>query len=359
MKLTIVAGARPNFMKIAPLIREINNHAADDIEYSIVHTGQHYDAKLSKIFFEELEIPAPDINLAVGSGSQSEQTARIMIEFEKYILSNPTDVVIVVGDVNSTMACSIVAKKMQIRIAHIEAGIRSFDYSMPEEVNRVVTDALADYFFTTSDFANQNLKKSGVDSTKIHFVGNVMIDTLVWGLNRLRKPNSIEQSAIEPHQYFVLTLHRPSNVDDQKKLISILETIDQNVDKYKVIFPVHPRTKKMLSKVTWSNLILCEPMGYLEFIYLVSNSKGVITDSGGVQEETTYLNIPCITLRKNTERPETVTEGTNELVGDDTTKLIDCLNRILNGDWKRGRTPLYWDGKTAKRIVDVLRQFQS
>jgi UDP-N-acetylglucosamine 2-epimerase (non-hydrolysing) len=356
VKVTIVAGARPNFIKIAPLIREIKKRPEAGIQFRLVHTGQHYDQKLSQIFFEELEIPHPDINLAVGSGSQAEQTGRIMIEFEKELMSHSTDMVIVVGDVTSTMACAIVAKKLQVKLAHIEAGIRSFDFTMPEEVNRVVTDALADYFFTTSSFANENLVKSGVDNSRIFFVGNIMIDTLVWAREKLRKPIDFDRIPLIKQNYFVITLHRPSNVDDVLKMEKIFEAIETGIGSSNAVFPVHPRTAKMLQQSSWksSKIILVEPMSYLEFIYLIENAAGVITDSGGVQEETTVLNVPCITLRGNTERPETITDGTNELIGDNLLKLGEALNKIKSGTSKKGKVPDLWDGKTAERIIKIL-----
>lgn len=343
-------------MKIAPLIREINSRPETNIKFRLVHTGQHYNENLSQVFFNELGIPHPDANLGAGSGTQAEQTARIMVEFEKEMLANPTDLVIVVGDVNSTMACSIVAKKLVTKVAHIEAGIRSFDLTMPEEINRMVTDALADYFFTTSSFANDNLRKSGIDYSKIFFVGNIMIDSLVWSSDKIKQPAEFDSQKLTHGKYFVATLHRPSNVDDPENLKTIFKAIEEGVGDQKVIMPVHPRTAKMLAGIQWSSnsIILVEPMGYLEFIYLIKNSLGVITDSGGVQEETTYLGIPCVTLRKNTERPETVTKGTNELIGDNYPKLRESIGEIRAGKWKRGAIPELWDGKTAQRIVDVL-----
>lgn len=356
MKITIVAGARPNFIKIAALIREIKRRPEAGLHFRLVHTGQHYDKKLSKIFFEELQIPEPDVNLAVGSGSQAEQTGRIMIEFEKDLLANPTDMIIVVGDVNSTMACTIVAKKMQTKVAHIEAGIRSFDYSMPEEVNRIVTDALADYYFTTSSYANDNLRMSGTDQSRIFFVGNIMIDTLMWAKDRIKKPDVFDKYLLKQNGYYVITLHRPSNVDNVAKLRSILDSIEAGIGNSVAVFPVHPRTAKNLEQSSWTSdkIILVEPMSYFEFIYLVQHSAGAITDSGGIQEETTVLGVPCITLRPNTERPETITEGTNELIGDDLLRLVSSLNKIKTGTWKNGRVPALWDGRTAERIVDVL-----
>ena len=351
-----MAGARPNFIKIAPLIREIKRRPETGLQFRLVHTGQHYDTKLSQIFFEELEIPPPDVNLAVGSGTQAEQTAKIMIEFEKELVMHPTDMVIVVGDVNSTMACSIVAKKLQVKLAHIEAGIRSFDFTMPEEVNRVVTDALADYFFTTSSYANQNLVKRGTDQAKIFYVGNIMIDTLEWARKKFKKPIVFTNHSLREHEYFVITLHRPSNVDDISKLKNIITSIDIGIGSNKAVFPVHPRTAKILEGAEWKSgkIIMIEPMSYLEFMYLLENAAGVITDSGGIQEETTVLGVPCITLRANTERPETISDGTNELIGDDMERLVSILNKIKSGTSKKGKVPDLWDGKTAERIVNII-----
>lgn len=359
MKITIVAGARPNFIKIAPLIREINRRPEAGIEFRLVHTGQHYDEKLSGVFFNELQIPSPDANLLVGSGSQAEQTGRIMIEFEKDLICNPTDIVVVVGDVNSTMACAIVAKKLQVKVAHIEAGIRSFDYTMPEEVNRVVTDSLTDYFFTTSSFANENLLKQGVNPARIFFVGNIMIDTLLWAKDKIKRPAVFDQFSLVNRSYFVVTLHRPSNVDNIFKMKEILTTIESGIDDSIVIFPVHPRTAKNLEQLNLKSdkMVLIEPLSYFEFIYLIEHSVAVITDSGGIQEETTVLNVPCITLRANTERPETIEVGTNELVGDDRQKFAESLERIKSGTLKKGGIPDLWDGKTAERIVNVLSSF--
>lgn len=353
MKITLIAGARPNFMKIAPIIRAIENAQAlgNQIHYRLVHTGQHYDDKLSKVFFEQLEIPEPAINLGAGSGTQAEQTARIMIEFEKDLIANPTDLVIVVGDVTSTMACTIVAKKMNTKVAHVEGGIRSFDMAMPEEINRIVTDSLADYFFTTSEVANQNLRKSGVEDRQIFFVGNTMIDTLLAQLPKTKKPTKWAEWKVEAKKYLVLTLHRPSNVDDADKFANWMQVID--AVGLPVIFPVHPRTQKNFSllKKKPANIIACDPLSYHEFIYLIKESKAVITDSGGVQEETTVLGVPCLTLRNNTERPETVTTGTNEMIGDDFVALSNALKNLNEGKWKLGAIPELWDGKTAERII--------
>lgn len=359
MKITLVAGARPNFMKIAPIIRAINNFNETQkaaISFRLVHTGQHYDDKLSKVFFQELEIPEPDVNLGAGSGTQAEQTGRIMIEFEKDLIQHPTDIVVVVGDVTSTMACTIVAKKLNTKVAHVEGGIRSFDMTMPEEINRIVTDALADFFFTTSAVANENLKKTGIRDNQIFFVGNTMIDSLEYSRNKLRKPDVWDQLQLKEKAYFVLTLHRPSNVDDQLKLKTLLKEIDRGASSSTVVFPVHPRTRKNMDsmKGELQHIQAIDPLSYFQFVYLLQHAKGVVTDSGGIQEETTVLGIPCITLRSNTERPETVTEGTNELIGDDFEKLQQAFQKISNGSWKKGRIPAQWDGKTADRIISIL-----
>jgi UDP-N-acetylglucosamine 2-epimerase (non-hydrolysing) len=356
MKLTLIAGARPNFMKIAPIIRAIENaqKSRKEIEYRLVHTGQHYDDKLSKIFFEQLEIPEPNVNLGAGSGTQAEQTARIMVEFEKDLVANPTDLVIVVGDVTSTMACTIVAKKLMTKVAHVEGGIRSFDMTMPEEINRMVTDSIADYFFTTSDVANHNLLKSGVDQSKIFFVGNTMIDTLLTQLPKAVKPQYWDSSHLKSKDYFVLTMHRPSNVDDPKKFEQWMNLLDKVG--LPVVFPVHPRTMKNFSALQEKpkNIFPTDPLSYHEFIYLLKESRAVITDSGGVQEETTVLGVPCLTLRSNTERPETVNEGTNEMIGDDIEALQKALEKVNSGAWKKGSIPPLWDGHTSERIISEL-----
>lgn len=357
MKITIVAGARPNFMKISPIIRAIRVEQKNgvNINYRLVHTGQHYDKAMSDTFFEELSIPYPDANLEVGSGTQAGQTAMIMIRFEEELVKNPTDVVLVVGDINSTMACSIVAKKLGIQLVHVEAGIRSFDLSMPEEINRMVTDAISDHFFTTSHYANNNLVKIGIENGRIHFVGNTMIDTLIANANKFRKPDIFEKISLESKKYLVLTMHRPSNVDDQESLGKILSEIGVNARNLPVVFPAHPRTVVNLRKLENlpDNIKIIEPLGYLEFMYLVKNSFAVITDSGGIQEETTVMKVPCLTLRKNSERPETITVGTNELIHsmDDLAARMDVL---FEGKWKHGEIPELWDGKTSERIVKKL-----
>ena len=355
MIITIVAGARPNFMKVAPIIKAIKQAKAKGkkVHYRLVHTGQHYDKKMSADFFEQLCIPEPDANLGAGGGSQAEQTAAIMVKFEKELLENKPNVVLVVGDVTSTMACTITAKKMCIDVVHVEAGIRSYDMTMPEEINRMVTDAICDHFFTTTEVANTNLKNAGIASERIHFVGNTMIDTLYQNLQRLLQPDLWKQYCLKEKKYFLITLHRPANVDDCENLTHLLDVIMDKTEEYPIVFPVHPRTKKNLDSKysTTSRLILMDPMNYLEFIYMVKNAKAVITDSGGITEETTVLNVPCLTLRNSTERPETVSIGTNELIGDDVEKLKGCLDKIMKGEWKKGEIPSLWDGKTSERII--------
>ena len=358
MKVTIIAGARPNFMKIAPLIHAIQKaqRAGKDISYRLVHTGQHYDKNMSDTFFEELNIPMPDVNLGIGGGSQAEQTAGIMVAFEKDLMANPTDMVIVVGDVTSTMACSIVAKKLCVKVAHVEAGIRSWDLTMPEEINRMVTDSLADLYFTTSEIANTNWRNFGARTEQIHFVGNVMIDTLLANMNRFRKPEIYSQLDLKEKEYIMLTMHRPANVDEADKLKRTMKEIVGNVHGLPVIFPIHPRTAKIFKDlgIEADNLHIVDPMGYLEFNYMVKHSKAVITDSGGITEETTVMGIPCITLRDNTERPETCTLGTNELIGTNPDAIKPILDKLFADQWKKGSIPELWDGKTAKRIVEIL-----
>ena len=355
MNITIVAGARPNFMKIAPIIEAIQNKkkAGFNINYRLVHTGQHYDKNLSGTFFEELNIPLPDRNLEVKSGTQAEQTAAIMIGFENELKENPCNLVMVVGDVTSTMACTIVAKKANIKVTHVEAGIRSGDMRMPEEINRIVTDSLTDYFFTTSTYANENLEQLGVSKSNIFFVGNVMIDTLLKNESRLKKPNLWGDLELHHKKYLVITLHRPSNVDEELQLKTLITQIVELGKDYPIIFPVHPRTQKLLSSLNlnFKNLHYVNPLGYLEFNYLVKNAKAVITDSGGITEETTVMNVPCITLRDSTERPETCNIGTNILVGNDSKKIESAFRILLSGTWKQGTIPELWDGHAAERII--------
>ena len=358
MTITIVAGARPNFMKIAPIIEAIDNRKAQghNIDYRLVHTGQHYDKNLSDSFFEELNIPRPHINLNVKSGSQAEQTAAIMMGFENELKHNPSDLVMVVGDVTSTMACAIVSKKAGIKVAHVEAGIRSGDLDMPEEINRIVTDSLTDYFFTTSTYANKNLAKLGVSKKDIFFVGNVMIDTLLKNKSRFTKPSIWDSLKLETGKYMVITLHRPSNVDEKAQLRSLIVQIIKLSKNYPIIFPVHPRTKKLIEELelNFDNLHYVDPLGYLNFNYLVKNAFAVLTDSGGITEETTVMNVPCITFRNSTERPETCQNGTNVLVGTNQEKISDAFNTLFSNKWKSGKPPELWDGKAAERIVDHL-----
>ena len=362
MKVTIIAGARPNFMKIAPIIHQIKQQQelGENVDFRLIHTGQHYDKKLSGTFFEELNIPLPNVNLEVGSGSQAEQTAAIMVAFEKELIANPTDLVLVVGDVTSTMACTIVAKKLQTKVAHVEGGIRSFDLSMPEEINRMVTDAITDYFYVTSEIAIENLKQIGVKEEAIIFVGNTMIDTLIANLNKLKKPDLFDNLKLKEKHYLVLTMHRPANVDEEQKLKEFIEEIIKSAKGLPILFPAHPRTKNILSKlnITGENLHIVEPLGYLEFNFLVKNSLAVITDSGGITEETTYMKIPCLTLRDNTERPETISIGTNKLVGTNPKNIDNSLQEIFSGNWKTGDIPKFWDGKTSERIVEHLLQLK-
>ena len=435
MKITIIAGARPNFMKIAPIIKAIKgwNELTSErltnerslIQYRLVHTGQHYDKNMSDTFFEELGIPAPDVNLGCGGGTQAEQTAAIMVAFEKELTAHPADIVMVVGDVTSTMACSIVAKKLNTKVCHVEAGIRSWDLTMPEEINRMVTDALADYMFTTSDVANRNLIRMGAVleskpkirdlqslnndlhclapqsarkqasgqttvqisavepeflqdpsqkyasltkntkniSQRVWFVGNVMIDTLLANRSRFRKPEVWDELGLKEKEFIVMTMHRPANVDEENHLRETMEQIVSNVHGLPVIFPIHPRTAKLLFGLEGErvrglegmpNLHIVEPMGYLEFNYLVERAKAVVTDSGGITEETTVMGVPCLTLRDNTERPETCTIGTNELIGTNPAAIKPALDKLFAGEWKKGGIPELWDGHAAERIIGIL-----
>jgi len=359
MQIDIIAGARPNFMKIAPIIEAISEaqKAGKNIGYRLIHTGQHYDKKMSGDFFEQLGIPEPDINLEAGGGTQAEQTAAIMVRYEKVLMEQRPDLVLVVGDVTSTMACSITAKKLNnIKVAHVEAGIRSGDLTMPEEINRMVTDAITDYFFTTSETANSNLREAGVKEENIYFVGNTMIDTLKKQIPRFKEPEIWKTLNLTEKEYIVMTLHRPANVDRGEGLEQLIKTIVSHSNGIPLIFPVHPRTAKNLQSlgISFPNLHLVEPLGYLEFNYLVQRSKAVITDSGGITEETTVMGVPCMTLRDNTERPETCTIGTNELLGTNPDAIPPALEILFAGQWKKGSIPDKWDGKAALRIVDIL-----
>ena len=358
--IDLIAGARPNFMKIAPIIDALQaaQGRGASLEYRLVHTGQHYDRNMSGRFFEELGIPEPNVNLEVGSGSPAEQTAAIMLGYEKVLLERRSDLCLVVGDVTSTMACAIVAQKLGVRVAHVEGGIRSGDWSMPEEINRMVTDAITNWFFTTSETANQLLRCNGVAEDRIFHVGNTMIDTLRKQLPRLRPPVVWVAARLKPQEYFVLTLHRPANVDEPAKLRAMLAAVMLGTRGRSVVFPAHPRTARMLRQLALTDpqLHVTEPLGYHEFNYLVQHAFAVITDSGGVTEETTVLNVPCLTMRDNTERPETVTLGTNELVGTDPSKLAPYFARLFAGQWKQGSIPPLWDGRTGERIVAKLEE---
>jgi UDP-N-acetylglucosamine 2-epimerase (non-hydrolysing) len=356
MLICNVVGARPNFMKIAPVVRELKRRR---IRQFLVHTGQHYDPNMSKIFFDQLGMPEPDIHLGVGSGSHAHQTGRIMAAFEEVCQKRRPDLVIVGGDVNSTMAASLVAAKLQIPVAHVEAGLRSFDRTMPEEVNRIATDLVSEFLFTTEESANKNLRREGISREKIHFVGNCMVDTLLKHVDVAVQGSPWHGFGVEPAGYALVTLHRPSNVDDPKVLKRVMEAIKWVSKKVPVLFPIHPRTRERLKALKMrmgSSLKLCEPLPYLTFLGLMAKARFVLTDSGGIQEETTVLKVPCLTLRWNTERPVTVKSGTNRLVGTDPRKTRESVDRILAGRWPSGRRPPLWDGKAAKRIVDIIER---
>ena len=352
MHILHVVGARPNFMKAAPVFHALRTRPG--MRQTLVHTGQHYDRNLSDVFFSQLEIPAPDMNLGVGSGTHARQTADIMTGFEPVLREKKPDIVLVYGDVNSTVAAALVCAKLLVPVAHVEAGLRSFDRTMPEEVNRIVTDRLADLLFTPSEDGDENLLREGVSSEKIHRVGNVMIDSLV----RLLPGASQCPTNGFPERFALVTLHRPSNVDDSETLKSILESLLAVSDQLDVVFPVHPRTRGRIAQfgLNTDKLHLLEPAPYIDFLALQRRATAVITDSGGIQEETTYLQVPCLTLRSNTERPITVTMGTNTLVGQDSRKLASELSAILEGRGKRGTVPPLWDGHAAERIADVLQR---
>jgi UDP-N-acetylglucosamine 2-epimerase (non-hydrolysing) len=361
MQILNVVGARPNLMKIAPLVEEMARHP--DIQQMLLHTGQHYDDKMSQIFFDQLGIPRPDIYLGVGSGSHAEQTACVMVEFERTLLKVQPDVVVVVGDVNSTLACAITAAKLWVPVAHIEAGLRSFDRRMPEEINRIVTDALSDFLFTTCREADENLEREGVPQEKIFFVGNVMIDTLLKYQHQAQELGTPTRFGLQPGEYALLTLHRPSNVDVPEVFSGILDALVAVQHDLPILFPAHPRTVKRIEEFGFterlkaaSNFYIVEPLGYLEFLDLMMHSMVVLTDSGGIQEETTILGVPCLTLRENTERPITITQGTNVLVGTDPNRIVAETRRILLGESKAGRIPELWDGHTAERIVAILQE---
>ena len=360
INLFLIAGARPNFMKIAPIIKAIsnrNNCGNRSIEYKLVHTGQHYDINMSQVFFKELGIPSPDINLEVGSSSHAVQTANIMIRFEGICLQEKPDYVVVVGDVNSTMACTLVAAKMGIKVAHVEAGLRSFDRTMPEEINRIVTDSLADILFTPSTDADENLIKEGIPKSKIKFVGNIMIDTLIANLEKVRNKKTHMRLGLKENNFVYVTLHRPSNVDNKATLNTIMRDLDRLSSSLPVCFPLHPRTRKMLTQYGIScgsnkNLKLIDPIGYHDSICLAEQAGFVLTDSGGLQEETTFFQTPCLTLRPNTERPITITEGSNKLTN--IKRLWSDIEELLKGNTKKGKTPDLWDGHTAERIIEYM-----
>ena len=359
MKIFLIAGARPNFMKIAPIARAFDKRS--QINYKIVHTGQHYDPNMSDIFFEELGIKQPDYHLGAGGGTHAQQTAKIMTGFEEICETDRPDLVIVVGDVNSTLACSIVAKKMQIKVAHVEAGLRSFDLSMPEEINRMVTDSISDMFFITEEQGMTNLLKEGKSPDQLHFVGHVMIDNLFYQLEKLKEMDTGKFPTAKFKQnhpeYGVVTLHRPSNVDNKETLKIIFETLSKISKTLPLIFPIHPRTRKNMEAFnikSGANIKLTEPLSYMEFLNLWKDAKLVLTDSGGLQEETTALEIPCLTIRENTERPITVTQGTNELMGTSRKKILQAFKKIIAGNWKSGQKPQLWDGNAAERITRIV-----
>ncbi|NUM75819.1 UDP-N-acetylglucosamine 2-epimerase (non-hydrolyzing) [candidate division KSB1 bacterium] len=364
LKICNVVGARPNFMKIAPIIDEMRKHT--EIAASLVHTGQHYDEKMSKLFFQDLGLPKPDVYLGVGSGGHGEQTGKIMIEFEKIVAANKPDIVVVVGDVNSTIACGLVAVKMGVKLVHVEAGLRSFDRTMPEEINRILTDQISDYLFLTEREAKENLLREGVAEEKIHFVGNVMIDSLVKHREHAERSPILGDLKLEAGRYGLITLHRPSNVDVKENLDNILQALFQIQRDLPLVFPVHPRTRKQMKLFGFDdklahapNLMLTDPLGYLDFLKLMAHARLVITDSGGIQEETTVLGVPCITVRENTERPITVTEGTNVLIGMSRERILEESYKILAGNGKQGRKPELWDGRAAERIVKILLEKES
>ncbi|MBE0536465.1 MAG: UDP-N-acetylglucosamine 2-epimerase (non-hydrolyzing) [Phycisphaerae bacterium] len=360
IKIICVCGARPNFMKIAPIVRAFETSGR--FETLLVHTGQHYDQKMSELFFDELGIPKPDVNLGVGSGSHAVQTAEIMKRFEPVVLEFKPDYVLVVGDVNSTIACGLVAVKLGVKLIHVEAGLRSFDRTMPEEINRVLTDSISDLLFVTEQSGMDNLKNEGVNSDRVHFVGNVMIDTLMANREKASRSTILSDLDLQPREYAVITLHRPSNVDDADifgRIVAAFEVIEKEM---KLVFPIHPRTRNNMQKTdlgrrveAMQNLILLDPVGYLDFLCLMSNAGLVMTDSGGIQEETTILGVPCMTLRENTERPVTITEGTNRLVPITSEDILQNYRQIKAGKHSaKAKVPKYWDGKAAERIAGII-----
>jgi len=360
MKIILIVGARPNFMKIAPILEALRK-TPDEFDPYLVHTGQHYDERMSEIFFEELGLPKPDRYLGVGSGTHATQTARVMIAFEEVLMEERPDLVLVVGDVNSTVACSLDAVKLHIRVGHVEAGLRSRDRTMPEEINRLVTDSISDLLFTTCRDADENLIREGIPREKIFFVGNVMIDSLRKFEQMAETSPILDTLNLEPKEYGLLTLHRPSNVDQRSRFEGIIQALGEIQTRLPLIFPIHPRTRKMLDELglhpqveEMENLKLIAPVGYLDFLKLEKTARLVLTDSGGIQEETTVLGVPCLTLRENTERPITVEVGTNQLVGMDRARIVRAAMDLLDGGGKPGRIPEGWDGKAAERIVEVL-----
>ena len=357
IKVISVVGARPNFMKVAPIYRAFQKYSSK-VKHLICHTGQHYDKKMSKVFFEDLELPHPDFYLDVGSGSHAEQTAKVMIEFEKTLLKEKPELVIVVGDVNSTVACTLVASKLNIKTAHIEAGLRSFDRTMPEEINRLLTDTISDFLFVSEGSGVKNLAREGIPSEKIFFVGNVMIDSLIYNITKTNSSSIMKKFGLTPSEFILVTLHRPSNVDSEEFIEDLINLFDKLAQKRKILFPVHPRTKKNFLDYGFNpgnkNVLLTDPIGYIDFLTLTKNAELIITDSGGIQEESTYLGVQCITVRNNTERPVTVNVGTNHLVGTDLKKVEKVAKKILDGVKKKGKIPKLWDGKTAERIAKII-----
>jgi UDP-N-acetylglucosamine 2-epimerase (non-hydrolysing) len=361
-KIISVVGARPNFMKIAPLSRVLRRYEAE-FEHIIVHTGQHYDEEMSNSFFRVLDIPAPDYNLNIGSGSHAEQTGKVMIEFEKVCMQEKPDFVMVVGDVNSTVACTLTAKKLGIPVGHIEAGLRSYDMAMPEELNRKVTDSICDYAFISEPGGYDNLLREGWDKERLFLVGNTMIDSLFYILPKMTESNILSELKVKEKEYCLLTFHRPRNVDNREKLTELVATIAEIAEKIKIIFPIHPRTKHRLEEFGLEkvldnpNIICTKALNYLDFTTLIKGAKFVLTDSGGIQEETTALNIPCLTVRPNTERPITCTEGSNLLLDGDSREIVSHVDKIIaDASSFTGRCPALWDGKAAERIVDILKR---
>lgn len=359
-KVISVVGARPNFIKIAPIHKAFKKFPK--IGHKICHTGQHFDKKMSEVFFNELDLPLPDFNLDVRSGSHAVQTAKIMIEFEKVLLAENPDMIIVPGDVNSTMACSLVASKMGIKIAHVESGLRSFDRSMPEEINRIVTDTISDLLFVSEPSGLKNLKNEGIQEKKIHFTGNVMIDSLLQYMPKIQQSEYYRQLGVSPNKYILVTFHRPANVDHEEGLSDLVKYLNIWSSDIKVIFPVHPRTMgklreyKLIEKFK-KNIIITDPIGYIDFLSLIKSAFMVITDSGGIQEETTFLSVPCVTVRDNTERPVTVEKGTNFLAGTNLINVTSKVQMIFKGKLKKGTIPDFWDGKTAERITDIIDNY--